>query len=46
MTSLPLHTLPIKLVVFQRAYQVIPARELILKLASHLDAFSGYPFRT
>ena len=25
---------------------VLPKRELILKLASHLDAFSGYPFRT
>ena len=23
-----------------------PVRDLILKRASHLDAFSGYPFRT
>ncbi len=45
-TSQPLHMPPIKLVVFQRTYQVYPVRELISKLASHLDAFSGYPFRT
>jgi hypothetical protein len=39
-----LHTQPIKLVVYE--WSLVPiAREgdLILRLASHLDAFSGYP---
>ena len=45
-TLQPVHVPPIQLVVSQRTYQVIPVRELILKQASHLDAFSGYPFRT
>ena len=42
----PVHVPPIKLVVYQRTYQVYPVRKLILKRASHLDAFSGYPSRT
>ena len=38
---LRLHPQPIKHVVYMQSH-----RNLILKLASHLDAFSGYPFRT
>lgn len=45
-TSQPLHVPPIKLVVYQRTYQTFSVRELILRLASHLDAFSGYPSQT
>ena len=45
-TSLPVHMPPIKLVVYQRTYQVNPVREFILRPASHLDAFSGYPSQT
>ena len=45
-TSQPLHVPPIKLVVYQRTYQTLSVRELILRLASHLDAFSGYPSQT
>ena len=44
--SQPLHVPPIKLVVYQRTYQTFSVRELILRLASHLDAFSGYPSQT
>ena len=45
-TSLRLHVQPIKLVVFQRSYSLIGMGNLILKSASHLDAFSGYPIRS
>src|ERR1700722_7151050 len=47
-----LHTLPcfylrpINPVVYWGPYQVNPEGVLILKRASRLDAFSGYPFRT
>ena len=40
-TLLHLHLWPIKLVVYKPSN-----RNLILWWASHLDAFSGYPFRT
>ena len=46
---LRLHVPPIKLVVYQRSYS-FPLRgrmgDLILGGASHLDAFSAYPFQT
>ena len=42
---LSFHPRPIKLVVYQRSYSVKQMGSLILRLASHLDAFSGYPFR-
>ena len=44
-TSPCLHTWPINVVVYNDSY---PKREgrLILKLVSHLDAFSVYPFDT
>ena len=48
----PLHTLlrfharPIKLVVCQRSYSLLGMGSLILRWASHLDAFSGYPLRS
>ena len=45
-TLQPLHLRPIKLVVYQRAYPVVPVGDLILGEASHLDAFSGYPCPT
>jgi hypothetical protein len=47
-----LHTLlcfqirPINLVVFQGSYSLKEMGELILRPASRLDAFSGYPIRT
>src|ERR1044071_7396391 len=47
-----LHTLlcfqirPINLVVFQGSYPLEVVGELILRSASRLDAFSGYPVRT
>lgn len=44
-TLLRLHTPPIQLVVSQRSYLVIPMGNLVSGQASHLDAFSGYPFR-
>jgi hypothetical protein len=43
---LPLHLPPIKQVVYLRSYPVNPVADLILREASHLDAFSGYPFQT
>ena len=40
-----LHPRPINLVVYQGPYPVNPVGDLILELASHLDAFSAYPNR-
>jgi hypothetical protein len=40
------HLPPIKHVISVRSYLVNPEGELILRSASHLDAFSGYPERT
>ena len=40
------HFRPINLVVCQGPYPVVPVRDLISRWASHLDAFSAYPFRT
>ena len=40
-----LHFRPINVVVYHGPYQVNPVGDLILKRASHLDAFSAYPFR-
>ena len=37
---------PINLVVFQGSYPLKEVGELILRPASRLDAFSGYPIRT
>ena len=48
-TLLCLHIRPINLVVFKASsvkYVSIPKGYLILRGASRLDAFSGYPFRT
>ena len=46
LNTLPcLHLRPINVVVCHGPYPVIPVRDLISKRASHLDAFSGYPFR-
>jgi hypothetical protein len=48
-TLLCLHTRPINLVVFKGSlvkHVSILKGYLILRLASRLDAFSGYPFRT
>ena len=46
-TSLYLHTQPINLVVYKVSLGGLnPQRYLILKMASRLDAFSGYPFPT
>ena len=48
----PLHALlrfhgrPINLVVYQDPYSLEAMGGLILRLASRLDAFSGYPIRT
>ncbi len=39
------HLQPINLIVFEESY-CINMGKLILKLASRLDAFSGYPFPT
>ena len=44
-TLLCLHFRPINVVVCHGPYPVNPVGNLILELASHLDAFSGYPFR-
>ena len=44
-TLLPFHLPPIKLVVSQRSYGLLDLGYLILRQVSHLDAFSGYPFR-
>jgi len=40
------HLRPINPVVYWGPYQVNPEGVLILKRASRLDAFSGYPFQT
>ncbi len=40
------HLRPINLVIFQGPYPVNPVGSLIFRRASHLDAFSAYPFRT
>ena len=37
---------PINLVVYQGSYSLMGMGELILRSASRLDAFSGYPIRT
>ena len=42
----PLHLRPINQLVLLGSYPVIPVGDLILGWASHLDAFSAYPFRT
>src|SRR5207245_1269403 len=42
---LRLHLRPINVVVYHGPYQVNPVGNLILERASHLDAFSAYPFR-
>ena len=42
----PLHVRPIEQVVYLRPYLVNPVGDLILGRASHLDAFSAYPYRT
>ena len=44
-TLLRFHLPPIKLVVCQRSYDLLDLGYLILRPVSHLDAFSGYPFR-
>ena len=44
-TLLCLHLRPINVVVYHGPYQVNPVGNLILERASHLDAFSAYPFR-
>jgi len=41
-----LHLRPIKQLVSLRSYPVNPVADLILGLASHLDAFSAYPGQT
>ena len=44
--ALPLlHSRPIDLVVYQGSYSLKGMGELISRLASRLDAFSGYPIR-
>ena len=40
------HMRPIKQVVYLRSYPVDPVGNLISRRASHLDAFSAYPFQT
>src|SRR5438876_9392520 len=46
LNTLPcLHLRPINVVVYHGPYQVNPVGNLILERASHLDAFSAYPFR-
>ena len=47
LSALPrLHSRPINLVVYQGSYSLKGMGELISRLASRLDAFSGYPIRT
>jgi hypothetical protein len=47
LSALPrLHSRPIDLVVYQASYSLKGMGELISRLASRLDAFSGYPIRT
>ena len=43
---LPLHTWPINLIIYEGSYQINSVGDLFLRAASHLDAFSAYPFRT
>src|SRR2546426_3080447 len=45
-TSPCFHLRPIDLVVYEGPYLVDPVGDLISGRASHLDAFSAYPFRT
>ena len=46
LSTLPcLHSRPINLVVYQGSYSLKGMGELISRLASRLDAFSGYPVR-
>ena len=46
LNALPhLHLRPINVVVFHGPYQINSVGDLILERVSHLDAFSGYPFR-
>ncbi len=45
-TSLPLHTRPIYLIVYEGSYQINSVGDLILRSVSRLDAFSAYPVRT
>ena len=45
-TLLRLHTQPINVVVYNGPLGDCSQGYLILKEASRLDAFSGYPFRT
>src|SRR5690349_16684989 len=44
--SPPFQIRPINLVVYQGSYPLEEVGELILRSASRLDAFSGYPVRT
>ena len=44
--SPPFQIRPINLVVYQGSYSLEGMGELILRSASRLDAFSGYPIRT
>src|SRR3712207_5410543 len=44
--SLRFQIRPINLVVYQGSYSLEGMGELILRPASRLDAFSGYPIRT
>ncbi len=44
-TLLYVHLRPINVVVYHRPYLVDPVGNLISERASHLDAFSAYPFR-
>ena len=47
LSALPrLHSRPINLVFYQASYSLKGMGELISRLASRLDAFSGYPIRT
>ena len=45
-TLLPLHTRPIYLTFYEVSYQIHSVGDLILRLASRVDAFSAYPSRT
>ena len=45
-TLLCFHVRPINLVIYQGPYPVNPVGSLIFRRASHLDAFSAYPYRT
>ena len=47
LNTLPyLHAWPLNPVVYRESYLPEAERDLILGLASRLDAFSGYPFHT